>query len=44
MKDRDIRGDDTDRTPSNILGAVYEYVNQAALDDTQKFHIGAAMD
>ena len=43
MGDRDIYGADIDNTPSNILGAACDYVNRAALDDRQKFHVGAAM-
>ena len=43
MGDSDIRGADTVRTPSNIFGATCDYANGAALDDTQKFHVGAVM-
>ena len=43
MGDRDIHGADIDRTPSNIMGAACDYVNRANVDDTQKFHGGAAM-
>jgi len=43
MGDRVIREADTDRTPSNILGAACDFVNRTELDDTQKFHVGVAM-